>query len=287
MPSPLLPGTSIRNFGPIPTKKQALRKSSRLQGAVIEVRGLGAVIEHWFAVSQLTLELTPQVLDFYADVIVHNGRQFVRKKTWATHDSITKDPGVEQISHGNFYVDMGPTTFYSRFLEWGTIHAPAYPFMLPAIDLAEPDFIKAMADVAAIADYMGGPISVGTASSDPRVKSPIQRLRGSLYSISKALGDVAVFGGRAQVVGVRSFAIDMARMLGDVQSIMSGTLSSRISTRLRGRATGRLRGYETATLNFAQTYSGFPGGEGGHRIYNRFMGRISTPVISTRLFGIG
>jgi HK97 gp10 family phage protein len=284
--APLLAGTSIKPFGPIPTKTMAKRKGKRLSGAVIEVQGLNAVIEHWYAVAQMTLELAPQVMDFYMDVIVHNARQFVRKDTWATHDSIHRDP-IGQISFGNFFSDAGPTTFYSKFLEWGTIHAPAYPFMLPAIDMIEKDYIRAFTDIAKIPDQLAGQVRLtGDVGKHPGTRSVISRLRGRLYSTSKFLGDIAVFGATSSGLrDIRSFAIHTARLLGDVDAAMRGQIGRRFQHRLRGRATGRLSGFGSASLSASKSYTGSI--SGGHRIYNRAVGRLSAPIVSTRLPGLG
>lgn len=289
----LLPGTSIKQGkidlfpntgsqrppGMVTGFNRRIARGS-FSRTTFEVQGLNTLIEHWYTVAALTDALTPVIVDFYSDVTIHNARQFVPKDTWATHDSINKEPGVVRSAMGDYSAWIGPTTFYSRFLEFGTIKMSPLPFMIPAIDMVEPDFIKAFEQVAKLADHVGGPINLGTASGDPRARGVVQQYRGGLYSLSKFLGDVAVFGGRQVLSPIRANAIQLARLLGDVQSVMSGTLGGRISRRLRGRATGRIRGYGSATLTYAKVYSAFPGGEGGHRVYNRFMGRISTNVVN-------
>ena len=270
--------------GPYPKAPGPNKRNARLAGVIFEVQGLGAVIEHWQTTAQLTLELTPGVLDFFADVITHNARQFVRKRTWATHDSINKDPGVYQVGRGNFVVDIGPTTFYSRFLEWGTLKMSAKPFMVPAIDMATPDYFRAMEDIARIPDQLAPAVGLsGKVGSDPRVTGPISSLRSGLYSASKFLGDIAIFGGASIIRPIRGGILSMARLLGDVSSVMNGTIGMRFSHRLRGRATGRLQGFGSASLTASRTYSGSI--SGGQRIYNRFVGRQTQGLVTFNLGG--
>ncbi len=273
MPSPLLPGTSI-----------AIPKGSSGRGissTTIEIQGLGAVIEHFFTIARLTEELAPQVVDFYADVVVHNARQFVRKKTWATHDSISKGEGVfvSGFNNKSFDAEIFASTPQARFLEWGTVNMPAYPFMIPAIDMVEKDFIRAFVDIAKIADQLSTRVSLqGDVGRDARVRNPISRLRSGLYSASKFLGDIAVFGGVGGLSPLRSNLLSMARLLGDVNASMTGAIGMRVSHRLRGRAVGRLAGFGSASLTASRSYTG--SFTGGQRVYNRFVGRLSSPVIT-------
>jgi len=287
----LLPGTSIkpaRRPNLFPKSAGFSRRKSRgaFNRTTFEVQGLNTLVEHWDTVAALTEALTPAVLDFYADVTVHNARQFVRKDTWATHDSIDKGSGVVRSAIGDYSVWMGASTLQSRFLEFGTIKMQAYPFMIPAIELIEKDYVRAFRDIAGIADAVAGRVRIrGDVGKDGRVRSPISRLRSGLYSTSKALGDVSVFGGRSFLSPIRSFELGAARLLGDVSAVMRGTLNTRISRRLQGRATGRLRGFGSSSLFASKTYSELPGGPGSERVYNRFVGRATSPIISTNLGG--
>ncbi len=272
--------------GPYPLNPGPNKPNNRLSGVIFEVQGLTTIIEHWATVRALTLELTPQVLDFYADVIVHNARQFVPKRTWATHDSINKEPGVYQVGKNNFVVDMGPTTFYSRFLEWGTVNMIARPFMVPAIDMAEPDYLRAMKDIAGIADQLSTNVGLkGDVGRDQRITGTITAFRSGLYSISKSLGDIAVFGGNNVIRPTRSFSINAAKTLGDVSAVMKGAVGARFSRRLTGRAVGKLAGFGSASLSASKNYSGQI--SGGQRVYNRFVGAQTQGVVSTNLGGFG
>lgn len=284
----ILPGTSIPAArAPNLFPKSAGFSRRKVRGAfnrvTFEVQGLETLVEHWFTVAVLTDALTPGVLDFYADVITHNARQFVRKDTWATHDSINKGNGVIRSAIGDYSVWIGAETIQARFLEFGTVNMPAFPFMIPAIDMVEKDFIRAFGDIAKIADTVTGQVSLrGDVGKDGRIRSPISGLRSGLYSISKFLGDVSVFGGREFLSPIRGFALRAARGLGDVNAIMQGAAGMRISRRLRGRATGRLAGFGSASLTFGKTYTASLGGQ---RIYNRFAGRLTAPIVSTNLGG--
>ena len=284
----LLPGTSIPVAPPVnlfPKSSGFSRRKGRgsFQRVTFEVQGLNTLTQHWFTVAALTDQLAPGVCDFYADVIVHNARQFVRKDTWATHDSINKGNGVIRSAMGDYSVWIGAETPQARFLEFGTVNMPAFPFMIPAIDMVEKDFIRAFGDIARIADTVTGQASLrGDVGRDGRIRSPISSLRSGLYSLSKFLGDISVFGGREFLSPIRAFALRGARALGDTNALMQGAVGMRISHRLRGRATGRLQGFGSASLNFSKTYTG---GLGGQRIYNRFMGRISAPIVSTNIAG--
>ncbi len=285
----LLPGTSIPIARPpnlFPKSSGSSRRKSRgaFSRVVFEVHGLNTLVEHWFTVAALTDALAPAVCDFYADVVVHNARQFVRKDTWATHDSINKGNGVIRSGMGDYSVWMGAETLQARFLEFGTVNMPAYPFMIPAIDMVEKDFFRAFADIANIADTVTARVSLrGDVGRDSRIRSPIGRLRSGLYSVSKVLGDISVFGGRAHLSPIRAFALQAARLLGDVDSVMRGAVGMRVSHRLRGRATGRLQGFGSASLSASKTYTG---GLAGQRVYNRLVGRISAPIVSSNIPGL-
>jgi HK97 gp10 family phage protein len=288
--SSLLSGTSIPRgkIDLFPKSSGFNRRKARgsFSRTTFEVQGLNVLTEHWYTVAVLTDQLAFAAVDFYSDIVIHNARQFVPKDTWATHDSINKDPGVVRSAIGDYSAWIGPTTFYSRFLEFGTIKMSPRPFMIPAVDMIEKDFIRTFEQIARIPDQITPRVMLsGGFGRDRRARSPISSLRSGLYSISKFLGDISVFGGREFLSPIRSFAITGARLLGDVDATMRGRIGARFSHRLRGRAVGRLSGFGTASLTASKAYSG--SFTGGHRIYNRLVGRLSAPVVSTRLPGLG
>ena len=284
----LLAGTSIPSAPPVnlfPKSSGSSRRRSRggFNRVTIEVQGLNAVIENFFTIAELTHQLTPGLVYFFDDTVFHNARQFVRKKTWATHDSIHSS-GPIMSGSGDFSAWISAESIAARFLEFGTINMPAYPFMLPAVDMIEKDFIRAFVEIAKIPDQLSRTGLSGDVGRDSRVRSPISALRSGLYSTSKFLGDISVLGGRSTLSPIRGFALSMARLLGDMNAAMTGQIATRFSTRLRGRATGRLAGFGSASLTASKTYSG--SFTGGQRIYNRLVGRISSPIISTNFPGL-
>lgn len=69
-----------------------------------------------------------------ANVITLEARQIVNRRSGLLARSIyTRDRGVvgDNIV---FSVDVRKIAFYGRFVEYGTIHARAYPFMRPAAE---------------------------------------------------------------------------------------------------------------------------------------------------------
>lgn len=260
---------------------------------VIEVQGLDTLTEHFAAISQLVGPITYEVVDFYGDNIVENARRIVPIDTGATLESIHKNDGMgafdgKPIIMGDAWtVEVGPTTYYARWVEFGTrINRVPQPFMIPAIDLVEPAFVATMFDIAMLADKWKEPR--GGAMSDQNVRSLISQLRGLLYTSSKAMGDVNALVGRNLFGGSRSIILGSARALGDVHAVMLQTVSTRVSRRLSGRVTGHLAGYGSASLSASATYSAFPGGAGGHRIYNRIAGRtLSTGAGNSSLLSFG
>ncbi|MDU5415578.1 MAG: HK97 gp10 family phage protein [Cutibacterium avidum] len=62
--------------------------------------------------------------------------------TGATRESIHTT-----ASAGDMAAEIGPTTTYAPFLEWGTRHMEARPFMRPALDDVTPGFVRAMEQI--------------------------------------------------------------------------------------------------------------------------------------------
>lgn len=260
---------------------------------VAEVQGVNVLSEHFWALSELVPSFAVQLLDVTSDIGIEHARELVRVDTGTTRDSINKSPGVIQKENkGEWSVRYGPTTFYAPFLEYGTRHMHPYPFMIPSGDLAEKVFFASVLAFLDLFDtdtggtgFGGGNIDAGRALSDPRVRGSISGFRSFLYSQAKFLGDVSVFGGRGLIGPLRSKMYLLARSIGDVTSIVGGTLGMRISRRLSGRTMGRIVGYGSASLSFGKTYSAFPGGEGGRRVYQRVVGRTTNIGFSGLRFG--
>jgi len=259
----------------------------------IDVTGVNVLANHFAAVEAIFVDALPGVLDVTADIGIEEARRLVRKRTWATHDSINKDPGVVSWAHtGNWYVDYGPTTFYSPFLEYGTATRAAFPFMIPSGDMAEVALYSSIIGLVALLDTNTGGMgftSAGGAAgrrvlNAPQIQSPFGKYRSFLYSTAKALGDVSVFGGRGVFGPLRAQMYSLARMLGDVQSGMTGTVRARVVRRLHGRVTGRIIGFGSASLSHSANYSAFVGGASGHRIYQRAAGRLGSGGFNPQTF---
>jgi len=60
-------------------------------------------------------------------------------QTGATHDSIRLE-----LTEGGFTAEVGPTTEYSMYLEYGTRFMDAQPFVKPALEEQEPKFKRDM-----------------------------------------------------------------------------------------------------------------------------------------------
>lgn len=251
---------------------------------IVEVQGANALADHFWAIGEFYPTFAPALLEVVGELGIETARKYVPYRSGATYESINMEPGV--IGKGNigeYSIRFGPTTFYSPFLEYGTIFMAPRPFMGPAGDLAEIVTIKSVIEFIKLVDSNAGGMGFGSGSGgevsqvlgDSRIRSPFTGIRTFLYSTSKFLGDVAVFGGRELVGPVRRSALMLGRMTGDVSSVMSGTISTRVSNRLRGRAIGHITGFGSASISFEKTYSAFPGGSSGHRIYSRVVGRYS------------
>lgn len=265
---------------------------------VLEMQGANTVATEFFGIAQVFPDFAVQLLDVVADIMIDEARERVRVETGATRDSINKDPGVwNKGERGEFSIRVGPTTFYAPFLEYGTkakgggMRNRPYPFMIPAADAVEPTYLAAVmhfmsiistgtlaAGVPGMAQIMDGATGFGDTGGGGRsqgIRKAITDLRTFLYTTSKFLGDVAVFGGHTQIGPARRMMMTTARALGDISASMNSTLSSRFTRRLSGRVTGRLIGFGSRTFSGGASYSAFIGGRGGHRIYQRVAGRAT------------
>ena len=126
-------------------------------------------------------------------------------------------------SPDDIWMDAGPTTFYAPWVEYGTIKMDPRSFVVePGLELA-PAWTAFCLEVAQLADAYK-PISTTPFSQDAPTRSLVTRLRSLLYTQAKALGDVAVFGGRGIIQPMRSRMYGLARGLGDLQSAMNATV---------------------------------------------------------------
>ena len=261
------------------------RGRSTTTAVVAEIQGANAVIEHLYGAASVFPDFLVQVLDVSADIGIDEARKLVRVDTGATRDSINKEPGVwAKPERGEFSIRYGPTTFYAPFLEYGTVHAQAYPFMIPSADVVQPLFYGA---VMAFVDYITTGRISGASGIKSRVLSQpgpsraITSMRSFLYTGSKFLGDIAIFTQPRAFGPSRAMMLGMARALGDISSVMTSTIGSRVTHRLSGRVSGRIIGFGSRSLSHSESYSAFVGGASGHRIYQRAVGRYTNLGLSS------
>lgn len=285
--------SGLERFSPLPKKyRNMARAPVNFSSTEFEIMGMNVLYEHFLAAAAILDATAPQMMNVVGDIGVEEARRRVPFDTGATFDSISIKGGSSgfgamprMANEVQYFVEIGPETFYAPFLEYGTIYMTPRPFMMPAADLMEATLAAAVkAIIFAVIEGEGGGLGGSSLAmpvlSDPRVKNPFADLRTYLYSAAKLLGDVSVIGGRPLLGGLRASMYSMARGLGDVGSVMNGTLANRVQHRLQGRVTGRIIGFGSASLSFGRTYSAFPGGSGGHRIYQRIAGS------HTKSFGV-
>lgn len=256
--------------------------------AEVHIIGANALADDLRAIGQVISQAAPVALDVAADIGVMVAKDLVAVDTGATRDSISKTdqsfrPGMASLSHlGTFgpsdhSISYGPETPYAPNLEFGDFNNAPQPFMFPSADMAGNALASSMIAMVSMA-FNGGQGSGGGGFGGDIVRSgPVRNIFSSqrtfLYSSSKFLGDVSVFGGREIFGPTRAVMMSSARILGDIGA--GSYIGQRISNRLTGRAVGRIQGYGTRSLSHSATYSGFPGGAGGHRVYSRVVGRAS------------
>jgi len=177
----------------------------------------------------------------------------------------------------------GPTTFYAPFIEFGLAsHANIgpRPFMGHALSASLPFLVQAYADLAGVAKH--GAKAVITSPPYKRdLTAYLRRFRIKLYSLERALGNVAVFAPLGlRIPGTsafRSSVLGLARVIGDVQAKMSKTVGLRFQRRLTGKVTGRLIGLGSRTVFVNQISTARI--TGAERLYNVFAGKAITRYV--------
>lgn len=264
------------NFGRVMGNRSHLGPGTNAY--LVSVEGANVLADHLYVMGQVIDPFSRQLFDVLGDIGIAEARRLVRIRTGDTFMSINKSPGViAKPERGEWSIRYGPTTFYAALLEYGTVHAQPYPFMIPSGDIVEPIFIRSIIEFVNLIDkgVMGwGVSSGGITFSNPQVRGSFTGIRSFLYDSSKALGDVSVLGGRGVFGPIRALELKLARGLGDVSAIMNRTISSRITNRLGGRVTGHIIGFGSHSLSYSKTYSAFPGGSSGHRVYQRLAGHF-------------
>ncbi len=244
----------------------------------ITIQGARAMQQHFAAVAAAAQVMSPFFVGLFGGFLAETAKAIhePNRDTGDTYESITagQEPGQAPFvffSDGGFNVDVGPSTSYSPFLEFGFIHWRTgdfiiNPFMIPAADAVSGIFFDAfvqMAEIAAHRTTFSGAAGAGNA--------PFGAFRGFLYNYSKFLGDVQVFGSFGPgVAASRGAALKGARGLGDIQSGMTGAIGSRVTHRFVGRFAAQ--GISTSiTASLTGPSSSSIGSS--NRLYNRIRGR--------------
>lgn len=286
-----LPASAIRQIaGPgsigLPSATSGISRAgvNRIVGGLpmsvtITIQGAQAVTEHWVAIALLTQAMAPQFTALFGDFLANTAKEIHRPNidSGDTFRSITAGQEAGQPPHvfpagGGVAVDVGPTTAHAPFQEFGFTHWQTgnfiqNPFMIPAADAIGPLYIDAFIQLCEVANRrqsFSGHAAAGNAT--------LSGFRGALYSYSKFLGDVQVFGSFGPLVGKsRTFALRGAQGLGDIDSVMRGAISRRITHRFVGRfaAKGISTSISASLTGPSTSYIG-----SSNRLYNRIRGRV-------------
>lgn len=236
--------------------------------------GWRVFIQDQFFIAEVLPPLAAAVTEAAGGLVRFDAMRDVPKDTHATEKSMAADPFMQRASD-DFIANMGPNTFYAPFLEFGTVKMSPRPFLIPAWDAHRIDFINGLLDMVRFA-LSERPSLISAASRNERVLGMMRQVRGRLYSIEKALGDISVLGGRSVISPVRGNMLRLARGLGDIQAGMTGGIRGRVTRRITGRATGRLTGLSRTAVFNANVTGEF---SGGMRVYNRVVGRATSPIV--------
>lgn len=257
----------------------------------ILVQGLRTVATHAAAVDAMI----PGALGVIHQV---TGRLTVREARRSMEEDFSRQP-IEtgdtfrsihsrlETTPDRIITDVGPTTFYSPLIELGLARHFAYgprPFMSIAFSAVLPHHLKALAELAAVAAHprarLTGP------DHGPPTNHFIRRFRAFLYTAEKAVGDIVPYTGIGGLSGPREAAVGLARVLGDLNAVLSRAVGARFTRRLEGKVTGRLIGIGSNTIFASRTIGARI--SGGERVYNRYAGKYMAKFTSqTKLFGGG
>jgi hypothetical protein len=244
----------------------------------ITIQGARAVEQHFAAVAVATAVMAPFFVGLFGGFLEQTAKAIhePNRDTGDTYESITagQEPGQAPFvffTDDGPSVDIGPSTLYSPFLEFGFVHWRTgdfiiNPFMIPAADATSPLFFDAfvqMAEIAANRTTFSGAAGAGNA--------PFGAFRGFLYNYSKFLGDIQVFGSFGPgVAASRGAALKGARGLGDIQSGMTGAIGTRVTHRFIGRfaAQGISTSISASLSGPSSSYIG-----SSNRLYNRIRGQ--------------
>ena len=261
----------------------------------IRVTGLRVAIEHWAAFQALVPGYLFVAQTIFGRLMVDEARlgllgETGLRKAVKSGDTLKSVHSVVKGSGNSVTTSTGPTTFYAPFIEFGLAshsHIGPRPFMGQALAKSLPFLLQAYADLAAVAKY--GSKAVITSPPYKRdLEAYLRRWRIKLYSIERALGNVAVLaplGFRIPGTGkFRSSLLHMAREIGDIQAIMGRTVGLRFQRRLTGKVTGRLIGVGSRTVFVNKSVGARI--TGAERFYNVWAGGLVTKYVDqSKTFG--
>ncbi len=242
------------------------------------IRGLNATYNHAQAVN----ELIPGALAIIQGIAGQEAVKFARLALLGqagfpkaflsgnTHDSVH---ARMETTPGSIIMNIGPTTFYSPLIEFGLArharHGPR-PFMSYAFSETFPHWLAAIKELARVSS---GPTR--TIKQNPYASPTndfLRQFRDRLYTIEKELGDLVPLGIPLSIGrGIRENLIGTARVLGDLQAVMTKAVGARFVRRMEGKVTGRLIGIGSNTIFTSRTFGARI--SGGERIYNRWAGK--------------
>lgn len=120
----------------------------RIRGMRIKIAGAEELERKLKALGEIgTTEMLVKAVDASADLVVPEAERRVRVRTGNLQQHIEK--GEPRRFTGRAEIDVGPTdeAWYGRPLELGTKHAPAYPFLRPALDSQRRKIRQTVSDI--------------------------------------------------------------------------------------------------------------------------------------------
>lgn len=114
-------------------------------GVHIDFAGLNTVTAAFAVESAKALLKGAEVVRASAQRVVATAQSFVPVDTGATRSSIhatTTQAGLAGVE-----AEIGPTTHYAPFLEYGTVKMAPHAFMGPALDRETPAFVEALSQI--------------------------------------------------------------------------------------------------------------------------------------------
>lgn len=287
-----VPDTSV--LGKFPSKKALQSGSVQVfrpaVGFDIVITGLNVVAEHWLAMDALIPEAIWSIQNQAGIEMTKEARvRITQYNAVDSGDTLRSIHHVMSTTSNEVITSVGPTTFYAPFIEYGlAFHPGPRPFMMDAMFAIVPEWIRAFNSLAVLAKR-GANARLKSGAYRPVLQGVLARWRERLYTLEKALGDIAPLGAVGfRIPGTSVFRQNIlsgARAIGDIQSVLSRTVNLRFQRRLTGKVTGRLIGVGSRTVFVNKSVTAGPLDVGG-RVYNRVAGRAVTKYIDqTRFFG--